>query len=294
MKISSNKLPMVGEFVKVTVTEFVELVGANGAYCDLVHYENKQALLLPAEAVKVKYQNKKKKIEKAHIGLDTVCLVLSVSGNNVDLSFRKVSDEDIQENTKKFMQLEKLFNVVEQIIKYYKEYNNLPELDSEKQNELYNALFWKYTDRFDESDDEPIDYSQIYDMTLENPIKLFEGVDNDILPDDFKMNALNFIEQKITLIPYTVSTEVKLYVINGEGVNALKKILLGAFGNDTIELYSLPTYKITFRASTQNEITDKMDYYENKLRELCNEHNGKYNYTKEYKIVHDRSFTFAK
>ena len=291
MKISNNKLPRVGEFVKVTVTEFVELVGAKGAYCDLVHYENKQALLLPTEAVKVKYQ----KIEKAHkLGSDTICLVLSVSGNNVDLSYRKVTNDDNQENIKKFMQLEKLFNVVEQIIKYYKEYNNLLELDFEKQNELYDTLFWKYTDGMNESGDEPIDYSCIYDTMLENPTKLFEDVDSDILSDDFKMNALNFIKQKITLVPYTVSTEVKLYVVNGDGVNALKKILLGAFGNDTIELYSLPTYKITFKASTQDEITDKIDYYENKLKELCNEHNGKYNYTKEHKIVHDRSFIFAK
>ena len=204
MKISKSKNPKIGEYVKVKVTKYVDFDNLQGVYCTLEHYNNLQALLLPSEAVKNKYQ----RVEKLHVlGSNIICVVINVENNNIDISYKKVNFDDEQNHIKKFIQFEKLYAVCTYIFELYKEFYKIKELGEDQEDFLHEQLFWKFICNDDTYN--------IYNLVLENLNLLFQ---NSELEEDFIKFAYDNLITRIKIIPYKVSIDIKLYVYHETGI----------------------------------------------------------------------------
>jgi len=274
MIISNNEFPILKEYVLCKVTKYVELNKVKGAYCNLVHYNNIEALLLPSEATRNKYQ----RIEKIHkIGSEIICEVYNIDDKHIDLSYKTVSEEIEKQQKEKLICLDKLWRIIEKI---HKDDLNIKEL-----------LFWSN----DYSNMEPNDVKIKYENYLSNPKLLFENNTTDF-DEQFINDSVIELNKYIQITPYSVLIEFNLFSIHFNGVENIKTVLHNVFDeikqkyNGRLELHSLPTYNIIYDAQNKEEIIDIMNIINNNLIKESNEYNCIAKINTDYKIIHERKF----
>lgn len=277
MKFSNNEYPSIDEYVLCQITNFVELNGLKGAYCKLLHYNDKEALLLPLEAVKNKYQ----RIEKVHkIGNNIICQVITIDGNHIDLSYKRVSEEESKKQLDKLYYLEKIWEII-----------NWIKMQGYFLNNDLDELF------FDLVNLDDLNYQQFYEKILEEPEELFNH--NESFKETDLRVYVNGIKKKINIIPYLVSSDFILYSIHEKGIENIKTILnitcndIITNKNGYIELHSLPVYRIVFKANNNDEINKILDELYNKLNENVTQNHSIFSMDKTFSIVHQRKMTFT-
>ena len=199
MKLFQTGIPCVGEYVKVKIIKYIRVGDLKAVHCELLHYNNAVGLMFHNEAL----SNKKLTLEKVH-RLDTinVCEVLRIDGLNIDLSFKRVTETDIEENKKLFRELENIYELVNYIInKYLEKYNS----DIDK-NKLFELLFWSKME-------ECVMENYYYDL-LENPKLLFMETD-DFFEEEFINMTIDKIKSFVTMIPYKINCYFVLYSFDG-------------------------------------------------------------------------------
>jgi len=282
MRLFQAILPSIGDYVKVRIIEHINVAGAKAITCQLVHYDNADALMLHAEAITKKNQ----RIEKIHkIDSEIICEVLKIDGSNIDLSFRRVTIDDQEENNQLFSELERVVRIIEFIVKKYHEYyiDQLALTDEQ----IFETLFWK---KIEDPESYNIDLNHYYDSVLENPNIIFD--DTDIFEETFINTTIEKLKSSITIVPYKIHVDFGLRSF--AGVESIKTILNEVFTDETIELHSLPTYRIVFTANTMEEVQQKMEMYNNKLKESCQKNNAMCHFNVEkYTIVHERNLLLS-
>lgn len=290
MKISNKEYPSLNEYVLCKVIKYVELNGIKGAYCQLVHYDNIEALLLPSEATRNKYQ----RIEKIHkLGNEIICEVYNIDGTHIDLSYKSVSDEIEKQQKDKFQYINKIWDISEKIIDYYYKYYEKNTCHYQELADIYNLryfLFWSNDYNNMELDNIKIKYESY----MLNPIILFSNNTFEF-DETFIDDSINELKKYIQIVPYTVSLEFSLFSIHTDGIENIKKVLHNVFDdllkNDCrLELHSLPTYNIIYNAISEDEINSIMHQINDNLIKESNIHNCIVKINDEYKIIHQQKF----
>jgi translation initiation factor 2 alpha subunit (eIF-2alpha) len=284
MIISNKKFPSLNEYVLCKVIKYVDLNDIKGAYCQLIHYNNINALLLPSEATRNKYQ----RIEKIHkIGNEIVCEVYNIDGHHIDLSYKSVSEEIEKEQKEKMVYLEKLWKIVEKINHLYMNYSKIDSTDDFiKESLFFDKKYYK------------MELSEIkikYNNYLLNPMTIF---DDNNFEETFINYCINEIEinKYIQITPYSISIEFELYSINMNGLENIKKVLHNVFDEikdkyeGRLELHSLPTYNIIYNIINEEEIINIMNTINNNLIKESNACNCIVKVNTNYKIIHQRKF----
>lgn len=279
MKISNKEYPLLNEYVLCKVIKYVELNGVKGAYCQLIHYNNIEALLIPSEATRNKYQ----RIEKIHkLGNEIVCEVYNTDATHIDLSYKSVTEEIEKKQKEKFIYLDKLWKIIEKINHLY---------DNNLSNFIKESLFWSNDYHNMELEDIKIRYENY----LLNPINIFTENTSEF-EETFINECVTEINRYIQITPYTVSIDFNLFSIHIGGVENIKKVLHRIFDeikdkyNCRLELHSLPTYNIIYDAKNEEEINTIMNNFNNNLIKESNEHNCIVKVNTDYKIIHQRKF----
>jgi translation initiation factor 2 alpha subunit (eIF-2alpha) len=279
MKISDNEYPLLNEYVLCKIIKYVELNGVKGAYCELIHYNNMEALLLPSEATKNKYQ----RIEKVHkIGNEIICEIYNIDNTHIDLSYKTITEEIEKKQKEKFIYISKICNIIKKIVDLYNSYYSVLT------NNLYEILFLSKNYNMLNIDEIKVEYENY----LTDPSLIFT---NNIcnLDESFINSSLTELQKYIQIIPYSILIEFNLFSIDIDGVNNIKKVLHNVFtdlikNGYRLELHSLPIYNVIYNAINEKEIIDIMNNINNNLIKESSEHKCIVKINNEYKIIHQK------
>ena len=283
MRLTKDKNPSLNEYVLCKVIKYVELNGLTGAYCHLVHYDNIEALLIPSEAVRNRYQ----RVEKIHkLGNQIICQIFNIEGSHIDLSFKSVSEEEEKIHFERLNYVERIWRIIDWLNK-----NNQIELNKNNQiDDIFDLLF--LSNDYHQMDLPNIKLS--YENILMNPILLFEN--QDIINRESYVNEL---KKYIQIEPYTVSLDFNLMSLHSDGLTAIKKLLNDVFdkiineNNGRIELHSLPTYRIIFDAIDNDKINNLIKNINVLLNEKAKEYHCMVKTNEDYNIVHERKIILS-
>jgi translation initiation factor 2 alpha subunit (eIF-2alpha) len=123
MQFYRNKFPVVDEFVMVRVKSYSPSLGIN---CELVEYSNLPTLLMNSEI-------SRKKIQYAKIfpiGKIICCMVNMIDNNYINLTYKKITDEQKKECEQKYLNklvLYKLFMSLHKFIFNNKSYHTVED-----------------------------------------------------------------------------------------------------------------------------------------------------------------------
>jgi translation initiation factor 2 alpha subunit (eIF-2alpha) len=298
-----NKLPKIGDYVDVVLTD-TSNAKVNGVHCVLPFYNNIGGLIMPTELLK----NRREKLTKVYTkGQHMVCTVMMVDETRsyIDLSRRRVDIDDNKNYKILFDKMNRIINFMGIIINFYCEFYNVPhnEITHEIKLNIYDATLWTLSD---DILDEPKEHYDLYEKILCEPNILFQNT-SKFLSLEFIEHVVTEITKRTIIEPYTLEYCFDIMVTRHDGVIVLNEIMREVFGNYdtnekyTIELFSLPTYKITFKCSSQIEIDETIGYIENKLTLECNKYdknvilrfNTNDKFKNKYNILKQKSITYS-
>lgn len=298
-----NKLPVVGEYVDIILTDITNPT-VNGVLCTLPFYANANGLILPTEMLKNRREKLTKVFTKGH---HMICTVMSVdeSRNYIDLSRKRVDDEDNKKHKILFDKMGRISSFMKIIFDFYCDFYNLKmdDMTDETKTNILDASLWNISD---DILDEPTDYYNLYEKILCEPKMLFENT-TQFLEQPFIDFVVKEINRRTISEPFVVEYCFDIVMVNNEGVNALNNIMVSVFGNYeenttyNIELFSLPTYKVTFKCDTQQEIEETIQNIENKLTTECEKYgkgvflsfNTNPKFGKSYNILKQKSIVYS-
>jgi translation initiation factor 2 alpha subunit (eIF-2alpha) len=292
MNFFENKLPKVGDHVIVTIMNTSD-AKVSGVSCILPFYNNIDGLIMPTELLK----GRREKISKVCTkGQKMICVVMTVdeSRNYIDLSRRRVHSDDEKIYKVLFDKMNRVMNFMGTVINFYCEYNENDEneLSDEIKLNILSSTLWNLTENMLI---EPADNYDMYEKILNEPIILFKNVTN-FLSLEFIEHCVEKIKKRTVSEPYVIEYCFDMTSMCDDGVDTLNKIMKSVFGDYTtntkyiIELFSLPTYKVTFQCQNKVEISDTITLIENKLTDECSKYQNvivKFNTNPKFKNTHN-------
>lgn len=238
----SKKIPVVGDIVFVNIKNF----SSNGAYCNLIEYNNIEGFILNTELDKyVKSSNKQFEYNKIY-----PTLVISVTDKSVDLSYKKI----------KSYEREKLlnhFNYIKKIIKIIRECVFFTKLD---ENIVCELIMWKL---FNGNTLESADNT--YLQILKNPGILL------MYAKEYFDQINSFVENlssRITVSNIVINQIFELIIYDTNALEKLKQIL----SYPHIKYIASPKYQIVITGNTM----DDCDVQINKFSEYILPETSKY------------------
>ena len=238
----NKKLPQLNDIVFVTIKSFSK----NGAYCNLIEYNNIEGLILNTELDRrIKHANRQFTFNNIY-----PLLVISVFGDKIDLSYRKINPEERSNYLEQFGYIEKVRQFVRECI-------YITKLDEET---VYSLTMWK----FFKNSNYLTDAKNIYMTIIKNPLMFMfhaGGKFNEQFMEYIE-NMKNRIETKIIII----GQNFELFICDEEAIYKLKNLLSYKSNNTEIKYIASPRYQLIISGDEEfcdNEIK-KFNEYMNK------------------------------
>lgn len=235
MKFYSNKiLPKLNEYV------VVKIVGHNnttGILCQLLEYNNLDALILTTEISKYKINIGK----KFPLNKEVICLVYSIdpNKNHINLSVKNISKEDSDEIILNYKNKIMIYNFINKILS--KKYDNI----------ILEGIICKYFD---------LNLNYNFDDFLNN-------IDN--LSNIFDEDIINLFKSKLIKTNIELELKFNLQYLENNFTEIIKKL------NNNIKYISPGEYSIRLEFNNNNkEYENKFLEYFNEIEKLLN--NKKY------------------
>lgn len=218
-----------------------------GYNCLLLEYDNLEGFLSSSELVKGKYV--KKHLLKEGETLSLVVLKTDENKKIVELSKKRVKDNDKETMTIKYKTCSNINRLVNECYVMYLKYCDISKSDIiHTIEELMNDTVWKFYEEEEGEDasNDKLNYDTIYKNILANPSLLFP---HELFEDDFVDKAKHNIQKRIIKNNMTTETDLSLLLMEENAVSKLKSILdTSAINYDgykiNVTIISPPHYKI--------------------------------------------------
>ncbi|XP_049850501.1 uncharacterized protein LOC126322708 [Schistocerca gregaria] len=192
--------PEVDQVVMVKVKQIAEM----GAFVTLLEYNNIEGMILLSELSRKRIRSVKREIS---VNQEQVAVVLRVDKEKgyIDLSKRRVSQEDIKKMGEKYYKSKTVHSIMKHIA----------DTEGVRVEELYKMFGWPLYRTFGHAFD-------AFKMALQDPDKAF----GQHLPKGhLRTVVLKNIERRLTPRPVRIRAEIELTCFSYEGVEMIKEAL---------------------------------------------------------------------
>jgi len=264
-----NKFPEVDDLVIVEVKSIEEM----GAYVTLKEYGDIEGMILLSELSRRRIRSVNKIIR---VGRLEVVVVLRVDKEKgyIDLSKRRVSEEDIAKADEKYNKAKAVHSIM----------RHVAEATGKQLEEVYEAigfpLYKKYLHAFD-----------AFKAALADPEQVLEGL---VLDDPMRESLMKNIRRRLTPQPVKVRADIELTCFKSKGINAIRDALVK--GQDTttaaapikITLVAPPLYVVVTTAINKDVGIKALQTAIVAIREEIVRCKGDMNVKVEPRTVHER------
>lgn len=239
-----SDVPERDDIVFVKIQEYSK----NGAYCNLIEYDDKESFVINTELDrKISDAKKLLKMDKIY-----PMVVLSTSDNMINLSYMKVKKDDREKLVKYFAFYAKIFKIMEELA-YFTKIDN---------KEIQKLILWNILKKSE------LKYSEeTYNNLLMNPDTI-----TDYISEKYSVEAKNFLENiknRITHTDLLEQQEFSLMIYEENAIELLKDILLNT--SQKITHISSPKYAINVTGENkyvcEKKIQDCVEEIKNKLKD---------------------------
>lgn len=261
-----NEFPEDGSYVVVRIHRWHE----NGAYVQLLEYDNIEGLILSGEVTRkrVNHVNKLLKIGKR----ETMVVVrVDESKSYIDLSRKKVQEKD-QKACEKFYKKSKIVHNILRQVAVKKEVTLLS---------LYKAFGWKLYKQYEHAYD-------AFRLSLSDQTLAFKDVK---VPEDVKEELLEAIKHRMAPQPVKVKSDFELKCMNFEGVEGIRYALLKTQEIINVDepqvsftLIAPPNYRLECHTVEKNRAIEKQQKALGLIKEFIEEKGGNFRLYCEPKV----------
>jgi translation initiation factor 2 subunit 1 len=256
----------------------VKNITDSAIYITLTEYNDREGLIMFSEITKGKRSINFKKFFKP----DTYYpfIVISADDKTIDLSYKRLTEDDIEKYTNKFQQMRKLLDFFTDLEKL-----KLLEDDEDFMNETFKSLF---------PDSKSInkDLEDIYQGILENPSNMF--LDVDTISSDIQNKYNEHVHNSVKVISdVEMYKDIELTIFETNGLKTLKDILKNDESiNVKISCISSPIYRIFSKEKTVGECLENINKMIDIIKDRCKSHMKKLILTHEPVIMKKRMLTY--
>ncbi len=274
MQFYRKELPSFEDYVMVKVTGYSEKLGL---YCDLIEYNNKQAVIMNTEISKYKLNYSK----KFPIGKVFPCMIYEIDTdkNYINLSYKGLTESTIE-------QLEALYVDKLHIYKLFHELDHFLEDNFNK--EYVSNMLWECMEYIDDNE---ITHKKYYEELLDNPQLLFNFDKENLITEDNRNKIISSLESRIKKTDITVELQFSLLILENEFMTKIKDVLTI---DEKINCVSSPIYSIIVSGKTLDETKEKLIQIINVIKEKVSnfKHDLKFDIS-NVKVIKERFFSMS-
>ena len=234
-----NELPEVDD---VVMAKFVDK-DDYGYHVKLLEYGDIDGFINHSEMSKKRW-NKKKNLAKP--GEIAPVSVMSVDGNNITLSKRRVSVEEAEEAQKHYEICSSTSRLCDEVYKMHQMLSQ--ESPIRTPDRMREETLWRLYEEYDN------DYEQVYQTILRHPSQMFSSIFNPEEVQKISGNIRNRLTEEYIL------TETRLNILSLDGVDRIKEALDVPL-EDGVKITALtsPIYVVSVSGSSMDSISQTVD-----------------------------------
>lgn len=276
MQLYRDNLPQYEEYVMVRVSSHDEKLGI---YCQLVEYSDYPALLMNSEISKYKVNYNK----NFPIGKVFPCMIYTIDGDYVNLTYKRITDELKLELENKYIERVQLYKLFTDI------YYNFKDIVS---RDYTNSMFWNCMDYIEENN---LLVRQYYETILENPSLLFIFDEEKLFEEKIPTEYINNLTSRIKTTDLVYDFQIKLTILESGFLEIINNLFLDT-GKMKVSCISSPVYSIMLESSDSNLENIKL-IYSSFIEEIKNKLKDR-NYILDYdleevKIIKNKTYSVA-
>jgi len=205
-----QKYPEVDDLVVVEVKSIEEM----GAYVALKEYNDIEGMILLSEISRRRIRSINKIIRVGRLETVVVLRVDKEKGY-IDLSKRRVSEEDIAKCEEKYNKSKAVHSIM----------RHVAETMHQDLEELYFQVGWPMYKKYGHAYD-------AFKAAINEPDKVFEGMN---MNEELKDAVVKNIKRRLTPQPVKVRADVEITCFQYEGIDAIKKALISGEATSTVD-----------------------------------------------------------
>ncbi len=285
MRFYSNEFPNIDDIVYV---RFNKISTKYGIVVDLIEYNNIEGMIINSEI-----QKKKTNAAKLFRNKIIPCLVLNVDQikGYVDLSYRRVLEEEKQKYQRQYPAIEKIVKIGEDVLTLYEIYKKETN-STENKKMIYEQIIWKIF----ENNKKINNFDKVLEEIISNPQYIFKYSEN--LQQDFIDRYINLHKQRIKVTELNVLKDFKLQILSENGIDKLKIILMSIIPDDLkdkikVECVASPIYRLNIIGKDNEEINNYIIQINDIVNEKIKNYNVIYCMMDNLTILKDKNYTLA-
>ncbi|MFB6191362.1 MAG: S1 RNA-binding domain-containing protein [Candidatus Nanohaloarchaea archaeon] len=243
--------PEEGDFVVVTITD----VDENSAYAELEEYKDQKGLIHISEVSRSWVQDLTKELGE---GEKTVAQVIDAGSDPVDLSLKRVNDNQKKETMSRWNREKKAEEFLD----------DLAEILDEDKEDLYEGVVFPLQREFESS-------FTGFEIAVGEEEKL-----KDILDDEIVEAVQEVAKENINLRQEKLEGELEVSFPQGDGVQRLKKVFENVPEGVEVKYVSAPEYSITAWGRNSRLAKKRMDNAVEILRERVEDEAGDFEFSR--------------
>lgn len=200
-----EEYPAVESYIMVRVVNVAEM----GAYVHLLEYDNKEGMVLLSELSRKRIKSLNK---VARVGKVECVLVLRVDADRgyIDLSKRRVNDEDQEKCTKKYQKSKTVHGIM----------INCAQALKCKLKDCYEKVGWPLYEKYGHAFD-------ALKLAVEDPDTVFEGILDLNDPEDKRVRdvVMQIVLSRLKPKPSKVRADFEITNFAGDGIDGIKAAL---------------------------------------------------------------------
>ena len=253
-RMYEKEFPSVDDLVVVRVNRVTDI----GAYVSLLEYCNREGIILLSNLSRKRIRSVNKHVR---VGRQEVLQVLRVDQDKgyIDLSKKLIQKEEVNECQNKYKKSKQVHSVMQRV----------STLCSIPLEELYRMVGWplyrKHGHAFDA-------FTQIVsDPTLLNEYNL---------PDKVRDELVKIIQQRMSVHPFKVQTDLEVTCASFQGIEAIKSALRAGMATGTeaepvsIQLITTPLYMVSVTTLDTEQGIDMLERAVDAIQKEIKKHAG--------------------
>jgi translation initiation factor 2 subunit 1 len=243
--------PEEGDLVVVTISD----VDKNSAYADLDEYGDVSGLIHISEASRSWVEDLTKEISE---GEKTVAQVIDVDDDSINLSIKRVNENNKREAMSRWNKEQKAEEFLEQLQQ---------ELDMDEE-EIYQDVVFPMQKRLGSA-------FHGFEISTAEEERLKEFLDDEVVDE-----IQNVARENIDLKQEKFEGEIEIEFNSGDGVEKIKECFKRLGEGVEAKYVSAPEYSITSWGRTQELAKKRMDEAVEKIKENAKEKGGSFNFSR--------------
>jgi len=268
-RMYEQKYPEVDDLVVVEVKSIEEM----GAYVALKEYNDIEGMILLSELSRRRIRSINKIIRVGRLETVVVLRVDKEKGY-IDLSKRRVSDEDIAKCEEKYNKSKAVHSIM----------RHISETVHQDLETLYLHFGWPLYKKFGHAYD-------AFKSAITEPEKTFQDI---VMSEELKDAVIKNIKRRLTPQPVKVRADVEITCFRYEGIDAIKKALYKGEATSTesspikIKLVAPPLYVVVTTSVQKESGIKALDTAIQAIKEEIEVYKGELKVKVEPRPVHDR------